>query len=180
MGFSVRVAKGVRISTSSRGIRTSRGPRSTRLHVGGGVRASQQELVVTRTGLNFPAQRDPPGRPPKHQLHRVRGKLRRSRDWMKSTQSAILKHRLSLGTRNTFHRCNGTIAPEPAIVEARTIHRRMRAQEKRGVSPFRFLERRAAKKRANTIAEKEIKDQQAERAATRRRSQDVLDERDQP
>src|SRR5690348_3121219 len=36
MGFSIRVAPGVRVRASSRGIRTSIGPRAARLHVGAG------------------------------------------------------------------------------------------------------------------------------------------------
>lgn len=36
MGFSVRVAPGIRVRASSRGIRTSIGPRAMRVHVGGG------------------------------------------------------------------------------------------------------------------------------------------------
>src|ERR1700710_833417 len=36
MGFSVRIAPGVRVRASSRGVRTSIGPRAARLHVGGG------------------------------------------------------------------------------------------------------------------------------------------------
>ena len=36
MGFSVKIAPGVRVRASSRGIRTSIGPRAARLHVGGG------------------------------------------------------------------------------------------------------------------------------------------------
>ncbi|HEU0239970.1 MAG TPA: DUF4236 domain-containing protein [Micromonosporaceae bacterium] len=36
MGFSVKLAPGVRIRASSRGIRTSIGPRAARVHVGGG------------------------------------------------------------------------------------------------------------------------------------------------
>src|SRR3954471_149942 len=36
MGFSFKVAPGVRIRASSRGVRTSIGPRIARVHVGGG------------------------------------------------------------------------------------------------------------------------------------------------
>jgi hypothetical protein len=36
VGFSFKVAPGVRVRASSRGIRTSLGPRAARLHVGGG------------------------------------------------------------------------------------------------------------------------------------------------
>jgi Protein of unknown function (DUF4236) len=36
MGFSIRLAPGVRIRASSRGIRTSLGPRAARVHIGGG------------------------------------------------------------------------------------------------------------------------------------------------
>jgi hypothetical protein len=36
MGFSVKIAPGVRVRASSRGVRTSIGPRAARVHVGGG------------------------------------------------------------------------------------------------------------------------------------------------
>src|SRR6476646_9925513 len=36
MGFSVKLAPGVRVRASSRGVRTSLGPRAARVHVGGG------------------------------------------------------------------------------------------------------------------------------------------------
>ena len=36
MGFSVRIAPGIRVRASSRGVRTSIGPRGARVHIGGG------------------------------------------------------------------------------------------------------------------------------------------------
>src|SRR3954454_19466708 len=36
MGFSIKIAPGVRVRASSRGVRTSIGPRAARLHVGAG------------------------------------------------------------------------------------------------------------------------------------------------
>src|SRR4051794_29319990 len=36
LGFSVKIAPGVRVRASSRGVRTSIGPRAARVHVGGG------------------------------------------------------------------------------------------------------------------------------------------------
>src|SRR4051812_1889664 len=36
MGFSIKIAPGVRVRASSRGVRTSIGPRAARVHIGGG------------------------------------------------------------------------------------------------------------------------------------------------
>jgi hypothetical protein len=36
MGFSIKIAPGVRVRASSRGVRTSIGPRVARVHVGAG------------------------------------------------------------------------------------------------------------------------------------------------
>jgi len=75
-----------------------------------------------------------------------------------------------------FSPAQPVIAPKPGKVDLKAVQRRTRAQELRGVSVFRVSERRAAKKRAQAIAEREIEEQEAERVASRKSLQDDLNE----
>ncbi|MFI2651773.1 DUF4236 domain-containing protein [Micromonospora fulviviridis] len=52
MGFSIRLAPGVRIRASSRGIRTSLGPRAARVHFGAGRTLGADD----RDGPNYTGQ----------------------------------------------------------------------------------------------------------------------------
>ena len=56
MGMSVRLAPGVRVRVSSRGVRTSVGPRVARLHVGGGATRCKHRRWPVRLLLS-PGQR---------------------------------------------------------------------------------------------------------------------------
>lgn len=68
------------------------------------------------------------------------------------------------------------IAREPEAIDTRAVHRRTRAHELNEIGLFRFSERKAAKKRALAIAEKEIEEEKSEREASRERSQRELNE----
>lgn len=78
--------------------------------------------------------------------------------------------------KEVFPLAQRPIAPEPAPVDAQAVRRRARAQELSKVSFFRFTERKAAKKRAEEIAKREIEEEQAERTSSKIRFQKELDE----
>src|SRR6476659_4494305 len=62
MGFSVRIAPGVRVRASSRGVRTSLGPRAARVHVGGGRTGFSTGVgpVTYNTGVSGGQRRSSP------------------------------------------------------------------------------------------------------------------------
>ncbi len=78
--------------------------------------------------------------------------------------------------KEVFPLAQRPIAPEPAPVDALAILRRARAQELSKVSFFRLTERKAAKKRAEEIAKRETEEEQANRASSKMRFQEELDD----
>lgn len=179
MGFSVRVAKDVRISASPRGIRTSLGPRAARVHLGAG-----------RPGVSTGAGRftywAPVSGPKKssrsssgsasrtsiasyqRQLRDAdkQGEIERIRD-IESTLLSLHKEAFSPARRPK--------APEPEPVDTNSIRRRVRKEELSSVSLFRFSERRAAKRRADEKAIRDIAEEKAKRLATTKQQQTELD-----
>jgi hypothetical protein len=79
--------------------------------------------------------------------------------------------------KDHFSLAQPAIAPEPESVDTRAVHRRIRVQELVGISVFRVSERRAAKKRAQAVGEREIEEQEAERVARKKSLQAELNER---
>ncbi|CAN5562353.1 hypothetical protein BH20ACT23_BH20ACT23_30240 [soil metagenome] len=176
MGFSVRVAKGVRISASSRGIRTSLGPRATRLHVGGGrpgisTGVGRYTYWTGLGGSKGPSKASPRTSVATHQTQLRAAERLEEIDRVRALEATIVSRH-----KEHFAPAQRPIAPEPEPVDTATIHRRARAQELSGVGFFRFSERRASKSRAKEIADGEIGKERAKRVARKKRLQVDLDE----
>jgi hypothetical protein len=178
MGFSVKLAPGVRIRASSRGIRTSIGPRAARVHVGGG-----------RTGVSTGI--GPLG------FYTSVGGSRRSGGGRRSATSAQAAYQRQLAVQQrqaaqaekaalarqladaflrilSLHRVDfppaqRPVAPEPAAPDQAAIYHHYEKQALTGIGMFKRAERSAAKQTAASWAEAEVnrqwqalKDQQAQ------------------
>lgn len=156
MGFGIRIAPGVRISASKRGLRAGIGPRIARVHVGAGrVGVSSGLGPVTYytgvggkrrkhpTGDREPASRQP--RPSLAQLERQAGQAQRNQEiaQLRELERSLL----------TLHLQEFPLAPPPVIlqptpVDAQEVNRRLRRESLTGISWWRLEQRREAKRRA--------------------------------
>jgi hypothetical protein len=166
--FSFRVAPGVRISASGRGVRAHLGPRAARLHVGGGgtgVSTGAGPFTHYQSLSRGSAGRRPTSGPSSaeqkaHEAQRIEAVLR-----------AI----------STLHRAEFAspveqTAPLPALPPFRALIEQAEAHHVRAASLFRRAERRAARSRARADAEIHARRILGEARAEQRQAQDALDE----
>jgi hypothetical protein len=162
MGFSVKIAPGVRVRASSRGVRTSIGPRGARVHVGGGRSTTVSSGVgpITLYGS----------------LGSSRGSTRRSTS-VASYQRQVAAAARQNAAAQKAHQARELAAAfnallsvhreefEPAIhpratrsplPEAAVVRARHEADALKGIGLFKRAERKAAKERAAVSAQAEL------------------------
>lgn len=166
--FSFRVAPGVRISASSRGVRAHLGPRAARLHVGGGGTG-----VSTGAGP-FTHYQSLAGRP----SGRPQGSSAPNAD-----QKAAEAQRIDavLQTIGTLHLAQfappaRATADLPALPPLTILVERAEAHHLAGVGLLRRTERRAARSRARDAAELHARHLLGDAVAEQRRAQDEIDD----
>lgn len=179
LGFSFRIAPGVRIRASSRGIRTSIGPRAARIHVGsGGVGFSTGAGPVgfyTSLGGGGRTRR-PQVASQQRQLAAAQRQYAAQRREAEARHIAEILDRLLNLHRQAFPVATAPIAPEPAAPDGATIRRRQRASHLQGVGFWQFKARAQAKARADAAADGEIRAALAQLAEQRARWQLSLNE----
>jgi len=178
VGFSIKLAPGVRVRASSRGLRTSVGPRAARIHVGAG-----------RTG--FSTGIGPVG------FYTSAGSGRRSGGGGRSTTSAQVAYQRQLAAQQQaaaqgekaalaqqladaflrilalhqveFPPAQRPLAPEPAAPDRAAIYAHYEKQALAGIGILKRAERTAAKRRAAAWTDAEfsrqwqsLKEQQAQ------------------
>lgn len=168
---SFRVAKGVRISASSRGLRAHVGPRGSRLHVGGGrtgVSTGTGPFTYYTSGSGA-RSRGGSGGPTKSQLAQAakEEEFTRLRDEL---HSILEIHRF------VYPPAQKPIAPRTDPPPIDTL---VEAQEKellRGISFFKRAERRDAKVRARELAVEDLATQTPALETERARAQAEIDQ----
>lgn len=179
MGFSFKLAPGVRIRASSRGLRTSIGPRAARLHIGGG-----------RTGVSS-------GVGPLS-LYSNLGSGRRTRRSSTLTKTTIAARQRQLAQAAkaaeaeqlvaAFQAILGLhhvepepveppVAPNQTPVNEADIYRRHRKDATAGISIFKRADRARAMSIAAAAAAVEIAEENARARQERERAQAELDQR---
>jgi len=166
VGFSIRVAPGVRIRASSRGVRTSVGPRIARVHVGGGRTGFSTGLGPVTYYSNLSGQR---------------GSTRsaasvRSVGRMTSLQASKLQtaqelqgalNRIVTLHRHSFDQMTRPTAPDPQPVDLGPLRSQLRAQNLVGIRLLARADRKAAKAEADRAADALAALQFAERVRQR-------------
>jgi len=162
LGFSVKLAPGLRVRASSRGVRTSIGPRAARVHVGAGRTGFSTGAgpVTYYTSLSHAAlgsQRQHGPRTGTATANRQLAAASRAAD------KAEEAHRLAeaLQTIMSLHRAEFAparrpAAPQPPGMDETSIRRRHTKQAKAGTSVFARGARKAALAEASRRAEAEI------------------------
>lgn len=150
MGFGVgfRVAPGVRLRATRRGPRMSLGPRMSRVHLGGGtpaVSAGKGPITVWQTLSGGGHDRST----------RTDGSAssRKANEW--ATIRDHLDRLLSQHLEPVTH-AQRPIAPPPSTVHRREVQRELRRDQRAGLRPWQFRERRAARRRADALVDPEV------------------------
>ena len=154
MGFSIRLAPGLRISATSRWLRTSIGPRATRFHAGTGPVSFYPSLG---TGHGRPSatayQRQLAAQAT---LTANLERVQHARMLAASFQRLLDLHRFD------FPPARPPFAPAPAQPDRAAIHRHYLREALAGVGRWSFGERREARNRALEWTEVEARRQWTE------------------
>ncbi len=175
--FSVRLAPGVRVSASSRGLRAHVGPRGARLHVGGG-----RSGVSTGTGpFTFYQSVDGGrGRRAASRPHHTGPSAAEIARADKAQRAALIGEALvAIGDlhRHEFADATRPEADLPASPAAGSLLPDARRAERAGIRWWRLTERAAAARRARADAAREAARLREEARAQQRAAQERLDER---
>lgn len=157
MGFSIKVAPGVRVRASSRGVRTSLGPRVARVHVGAG-----RTGVSTGVGpVGYYTSLGPTrGRTNSSAVSRPRSAGGpRPAQAAKAAEAERLERifeQLTSIHRERFPDAERLVAPPPPAPPARELRRHHRARATRGIGLFDWSKRRMARAAADAVTEREL------------------------
>jgi hypothetical protein len=158
MGFSFKVAPGVRIRASSRGIRTSVGPRAARVHVGAGRTGFSSgagpvsfytSLGGGRRGGGRSSSRPPSMASYQRQLAAAE-KAEEAQRLAHALQEILNVH------RTEFPPAVAPVAPPPSLPDAGTVRRRHEREALAGIGLFQRAARADAKERATRAVEAEL------------------------
>lgn len=166
MGFSVKIAPGVRIRASSHGIRAGIGPRVARVHVGSGRTGSSSGVgpvsFYTAAGHKRRRSQSRSGkRPPSAAaLQRQAAAARRAQAEAEKVHearqlAAIFNEILQLH-RQEFAPVERPIAPPPLQPDEQEVRSRHEKAALQGIGLFQRSERAAAKQRAAISAQAEL------------------------
>jgi hypothetical protein len=182
MGFSVKLAPGVRIRASNRGIRAGIGPRAARVHVGTGRPGFSSGVgpfsVYTSVGGKR-RSRSRGGGPSAAALERQAAAARRAQAQAEKLQEArrlavIFQEILNLH-REEFEAVQRPAAPMPLVPDVAKLREQHEKTELRGIGLFKRAERAAARQRAAEAAETERAALRQRARAERKRAQAELD-----
>ena len=153
MGFSVRIAPGVRVRASSRGMRASIGPRAARIHVGSG-----RPGISTGVGP-FGAYQSLGGSRSRSSSGRASAYATPSPAAVQKAQEAaelatIIEQILSVH-HEEFHDFTRPIAPLPPVPSVTELLPAITEQHLQGISMFARKERKAARLAAEVQAQRQ-------------------------
>lgn len=168
MGFSVRMAPGVRVRVSSRGVRTSIGPRAARVHVGGGVTGFSSGVgpVTYSTSLGV-------GRRSSSGL--VTRSVAASSRAEAAEQLVDVYRRITRLHHEQFSPAEHPVAPESPSVDTVQVEQRHRKTSLKGISIFARARRRDALAQAAAAAQSEVDARELERVRRQTAAQMQLD-----
>ena len=154
MGFGIRIAPGVRISASKRGLRAGIGPRIARVHVGAGRVGVSSGLgpVTYYTGVGSKRRkrssgsRQPASRQPTASLAQLEAQARRSQRGQEIAQLRQLERNLVTLHLQEFPLATPPVIPPPNPVDGKEVHRQLRREAVRGIPWWRFEQRGEAKR----------------------------------
>jgi len=159
VGFSVKIAPGVRVRASSRGLRTSIGPRAARVHIGGGRPGFSTGVgpVGYYTSLGGGRRASGARRPSAGAYQRQ--STASPAAVAKAQEAQRLAHvfqQLLEIHRAPFEPARPPVAPPPPAPDEAAVRARHREAALAGIGLFRRAERRAAQAAAQQAADAEL------------------------
>ena len=158
MGFSVKIAPGVRVRASSRGVRTSIGPRAARVHVGAGRTGFSTGVgpvgFYTAAGKTRRRTTASRGRSPSvAQLQRQAAAAQKAQE--AERLAAAIRDILNVH-RQEFPPVQRPIAPPPVLPDEKKIRAQHEHAAVKGIGLFKRADRAAAKQDAAEAAATEL------------------------
>jgi hypothetical protein len=149
MGFSVRMAPGVRVRVSTRGVRTSIGPRAARVHVGGGATGFSSGVgpVTYSTSLGV-GRRSSSGSVTRSVATSSRAEA--------AAQLVDVYQRIAGLHRENFRTVQRLVEPPAVPVYEADVLKRQQKEKLKGISFFARSRRRAALAQAAVDAQQEV------------------------
>jgi hypothetical protein len=176
MGLGFRIAPGVRISASSRGIRAGIGPRAARVHVGTGRTGFSTGIGPVTYYTSVGGSRRRAAGPSRSSIVAHERELRRVA--REQEREAVVRAEESL-TRTHLEEFPPTerqVAQPAEPVDRAATLKEVRKRELQGVSFFHRSARRDAKARAESLADEAVAAEQARRAQEQAAAQTTLDQ----
>jgi hypothetical protein len=177
MGFSVKIAPGVRVRASSRGVRTSIGPRAARVHVGSGRSGFSTGAgpVGFYTSLGGGSSRRRSTSVSSYQRQAVASQRAADKAAQARELAATFKTLLNVH-REEFPPAIAPVAPLPQPPDRAEVQARHIKSALAGVGIFKLAERKAARAQAGWRAEQELRSIHEQAAAQQRSQQRSLDQ----
>jgi len=182
MGFSIRLAPGVRVRASSRGVRASVGPRAARVHVGGGragisTGAGPVGFYTSLGGGRRGSGRGGGAASYQRQFAAQQRQTARSERAEEARRLADIFLRILTIHRVEFPPATAPVAPPPAQPDRAAIYQHYEQQALAGIGRFKRAQRSEAKQRAAAWADTECQRQWAEACAQHEQLQQYLSQR---
>jgi hypothetical protein len=177
LGFSVKIMPGVRIRASSRGLRTSIGPRAARIHVGGGrtgfsTGAGPVTLYSFAGGRSSSARRRPSAGSYQRQLTVSPAAAAKAEE---AHRLAGLFQEMLAIHRADFPPAQRPLAPSPAAPDEEAIRKRHVQAATARIGLFQRSAMKAAREQAERVAAAEIDGLRREGARQQAEYQAALD-----
>ncbi|MFF1632606.1 DUF4236 domain-containing protein [Leifsonia sp. NPDC058248] len=155
MGFSVRIAPGIRVRASSRGVRTSIGPRAARIHIGGGgtgvSTGAGPFTYYTNVGGGTTSRRTTAKSTSRTTMTLAQAAKSHEAERLREAIDAITKIH-----QESFAPAVKPLCPPPPPADAATIRRQFAAAAVKGLPFFDRAGRKAAKAKAASDADARI------------------------
>lgn len=157
MGFRVKVMPGVRVGVSSRGVRTSIGPRIASVHVGAGRTGVSTGIGPVSFGTTMGGYSSSSRTGSYERTYRPTPTQSAKLDEARALEAQL--KRLTKAHLHVFSPVRKTIATPNPVESVASLNKRYVRQEQRGISVFSFKLRSAARHRGLTLAAEALEHQ---------------------
>jgi outer membrane biosynthesis protein TonB len=158
MGFSFKVAPGIRVRATSHGVRTSLGPRAARVHVGAGRTGFPSGIgpVSLYTSSGGGRRRSRSAVPSKTSVAAHERQLRQTQKSQQAAELTAVFDAIEGLHRQEVTPAVAPVAPASAPVDEAAIRRWHEQQALQGLNVLQWQARRIARKRAAEAAQRDI------------------------
>jgi hypothetical protein len=176
MGFYFKVAPGVKIRATKRGLRASVGPRAARVHFGAGGTGVSTGAGPVSLYRAIGGVRSRGAGPSQTSIAAYERQRRQAEKLQQAGELQAAFQRILNLHREEFSAATAPVAPAPQPVDTSAVQKRHERETLRGVSVFHRSSRAAAHKQAAEAASAEIAQESAKRQQEQADLQRQLDE----